>query len=194
MSSGEKILSVIKEDSEKSIKEIRAEAKSKGESIIEKGRAKADEIRSSAEKKKAEQSEKLTKASKSRVELEKRNLLLRAKRREIDKAVDAVLEYMSGLADKEYFELIYKLASTLGKKEGVVFLSERDLARVPADFEKRLSGAGIKASLSRTPDKSIKTGFLLKNGDIEDNMSFASVIAEKREAIEDLINRELFKG
>ena len=31
-------------------------------------------------------------------------------------------------------------------------------------------------------------------GDIEENMSFAAVIADRREAVEDVINRELFKG
>lgn len=193
MSSGEKILSVIREDSEKTIEEIKSQSKDKCSSIIEKAKAKADEIISNAEKKKAEQTEKLTKASKSRIELEKRNILLKAKRKEIDKAVDAVLVYMSELEDKQYFELIYKFASTLGNKEGIVFLGERDIKRVPEDFEKKLSESGIKATLSMIPDKSIKTGFILKNGDIEDNMSFESVIAEKREAVEDLINRELFK-
>jgi len=194
MSSGEKILSVIRADSESTIREIRAEAEAKGARIVENGKDKAAEIRGSAERKKAEQTDKLMKASKSRAELEKRNMLLKAKRAEIDKAVEAVLAYMSGLADKEYFELIYKLAATLGKKEGIVYLCERDLKRAPKDLEARLRKSGIGAKLGSAPDNSIKTGFILKNGDIEDNMSFEAVIAERREAIEDLINRELFKG
>ena len=193
MSSGEKILSVIKADSEQTIAEIKAESKTKCDRILEKARLKADEIIKDAEKKKAQQGEKLQRSCKSRVELEKRNILLRAKRAEIDKTVNAVLEYMNGLGNKEYFELIYKLASTLGKKEGVVFLNERDLKKAPEDFEKRFAASGVKATLSRTPDNSIKSGFILKNGDIEDNMSFSSVLEDKREAVEDLINRELFR-
>lgn len=193
MSSGEKILSSIRSDSEVSIGKIRDESREKCEKAISKGRKKAQEITEAAELKKVQQTERLTKANNSRTELEKRNMLLSAKRAEIDKAVKHILNYMETLETKEYFELVCRLASTLGNKEGVVFLNEKDLKRAPKDFEKRLNQSGIKATLSQTPDNSIKSGFILKNGDIEDNMSFDAIIAERREAIEDLINRELFK-
>ncbi|MBQ9460698.1 MAG: V-type ATP synthase subunit E [Clostridia bacterium] len=193
MSSGEKILSSIKADSERNIMEIKEKSKAECDRIISKGQAAAYEIRQKNEIKKAEQTARLTKSGKSRIELEKRNMILKAKREEIDKAVNEVLCYMKELPAKEYFELIYRLAATLGKKSGTVFLCQKDLARVPEGFEKRLAGCGIAAVLSREPDNSIDSGFILKNGDIEDNMSFDSVVAEKREAVEDLINRELFK-
>ena len=193
MSSGEKILSVIKEDSEQTIAGIREESAQKCRAILEKGEAKAQEIKKLAQRKKAEQTAKLEKACKSRVELEKRNAVLKAKRNEISKAVEAVLDHMMGLDTEAYFGLLYRLAATLGSKEGVILLNEKDLKRVPADFEQKMAQAGLKASLSTTPDNSLQSGFILKNGDIEDNMSFAAVIADKREAVEDLINRELFR-
>ena len=112
----------------------------------------------------------------------------------INEAVVSVLDYMEHLESKEYFALIYRLAATLGAKEGVVLLNEKDLKRVPKDFIQQIAKSGIKAALSPTPDNSIKSGFILKNGDIEENMSFAAVIADRREAVEDVINRELFKG
>ena len=193
MSSGEKILSTIRKDSEEAITEIQVESKEKCAKIIAKGQKKALEIRENAEKTKAEQSLKLQKAYQSRIELEKRNAILKTKRNEIEKAVAYVLAAMDRLEDEAYFELLYHLAGTLGQRKGIVYLNERDLKRVPADFEQRLAGKGVRATLSKTPDSSLKNGFLLKNGDIEDNMSFGSVMAEKREAVEDLINRELFK-
>ena len=193
MSSVEKILSSIRADSERNIMEIKEKSKADCDKIISKGQAAAYEIRQKAELKKAEQTARLTKSGKSRIDLEKRNIILKAKRTEIDKAVDAVLDYMKNLPEKEYFGLIYKLAATLGKKSGVVFLCKKDLSRVPRDFEAKLAECGITATLSSSPDNSIDSGFILKNGDIEDNMCFGSVIAEKREAVEDLINRELFK-
>lgn len=193
MSSGEKILSSIRSDSEASIGKIKEESKEKCEKVLSKGRKKAQEITDAAEIKKAQQTERLTKANNSRTELEKRNMLLAAKRAEIDKAVKHIQNYMETLETKEYFELICRLASTLGNKEGIVFLNEKDLRRAPKDLEKRLNESGIKATLSKTPYNKINSGFILKNGDIEDNMSFDAIIAEHREAIEDLINRELFK-
>lgn len=193
MSTGEKILSSIRADSERSITEIKEKSKAECDRIISLGQSAAYDVKQKAQQKKAEQTDRITKSGRSRIDLEKRNIILKAKRTEIDKAIAAVLEYMCGLPDKEYFELIYKLAATLGKKSGIVFLNSKDLARVPADFEKRFAQCGIDATLSKQPDNSIKSGFILKNGDIEDNMEFSSVIAEKREAVEDLINRELFK-
>lgn len=193
MSSGDIILETIRKDSQKNIEEIRERSRAKCDSINDKARAKVREINDEAEKKMAEQSEKLKKSYKSRTELEKRNMLLKAKRAEIDRTVDSVLTYMNYLGTEDYFELVFKLALTLGKKEGVIFFNERDLRRVPSDFIKRLNDNGLAATVSDTPDNSIKSGFILKNGDIEDNMSFASLIADRREEIEDLINRELFK-
>lgn len=193
MSSGEKILDSIREESEKNIADIRSESQQKCSEILKNGSSKAQEIKNAAEKKKKEQTQRLQKSNRSRAELEKRNTILKTKRNEIDKAVKSVEMYMASLDDKNYFELIYKLAATLDKKEGIVFLNSIDLKRAPSDLEQRFADSGIKAVLSSTPDNSIKSGFILKNGDIEDNMSFAAVIADKREAIEDLINRELFK-
>ena len=193
MSSGEKILSSIKADSERSIMEIKEKSKAECDKIISKGQAAAYEIRQKNELKKAEQTARLSKSGKSRIELEKRNMILKAKREEINKAVDEVLRYMKELPAEEYFELIYKLAATLGKKSGIIFLCQKDLERVPKDFINKLAENGITATLSKEPENSIDSGFILKNGDIEDNMSFDSVRAEKREAVEDLINRELFK-
>lgn len=193
MSSGEKILSVIRADSEQTIAGIRKESEKKCRAILEKGEARVLEIRKLAERKQAEQTAKMEKSCKSRVELEKRNAVLKAKRNEINKAVDAVLDYMKNLNDKEYFQLLYQLAATLGSKEGEILLSEKDLGRVPEDFEQNMAKAGVRARLSSVPNKSITSGFILKNGDIEDNMSFEAVVADQREAIEDLINRELFR-
>lgn len=192
MSSGDKILRVIREDSEAAVAEIRSASEKNCDEIVRKGKAKADEIRKAGEKKKEEQTLRLEKTCQSRVELEKRNAVLKAKRDEINKAVTAAEQYMASLDTAEYFALLYRFAATLRNKTGVIFLNAADLKRVPADFEQQFLKAGVKGKLSKEPDNTIKNGFILKNGDIEDNMSFAAVIADKREAIEDLINRELF--
>ena len=143
--------------------------------------------------KKAELTDRLKKSNQSRIELEKRSTVLKTKREEIEKAVRKISDSMKNLNDEAYFRLIYRLASTLGKKEGVILLNTRDLKRVPKDFLSEMAKSGITATLSNVPDDRIDSGFVLKNGDIEDNMSFDAIIAEKREAIEDVINRELFK-
>ena len=158
MSSGEKILSVIRMDSQEAIAQMQAETDKKCESILRKAKDKAQEINNNAQQKKAEQTARLQKSHQSRRELEKRNMILKAKRTAINEAVVSVLDYMEHLESKEYFALIYRLAATLGAKEGVVLLNEKDLKRVPKDFIQQMAKSGIKAALSPTPDNSIKSG------------------------------------
>ena len=75
--------------------------------------------------------------------------------------------------------------------QGEVFLNAKDISRLPADFVQKLAQSGLNATVSKTPID-ISGGFVLKCGDIEENMDFAALISAKRDEIEDLINRELF--
>ena len=66
------------------------------------------------------------------------------------------------------------------------------MQRLPADFESKIREAGLDASVSGTA-ADICGGFVLKSGDIEENMDFRALINARRDEIEDLINRELFE-
>lgn len=191
MNGGEKILNRIKADSDVTIKQIendanntcsqiiadaKSEAKKSADTIIEKAKAKAMQINSS---------------SKSRAELEKRNALLKKRREEIDITLDKILEYMLSLDNKSYFELLYKLCAKIGTADGEMILNNKDYRRLPSDFTKRLSEMGINVRMGHV-HSDICGGFILKHGDIEENMDFSALISEKRDEIEDLINRELF--
>ena len=193
MSNGEKIIAEIRHECDEKISAINAETENACNSIIESAKKKASEITKNAQYKLEEQSSKLLKAHQSKCELEKRNMLLKTRRQEIDNAVDHILDHMVNLPDKVYFELLYNLAKTSDIKDGTAYLNAKDLKRVPKNFRERLAESGMNVTVSDTPDESIESGFILKNGDIEENLSFSSVIAEKREEIEDLISKELFK-
>lgn len=191
MNGGEKILNRIKADSDVTIKQIendanntcsqilaeaKSEAKKSADAIIEKANAKAMQINSS---------------SKSRAELEKRNTLLKKRRQEIDITLNKILEYMLSLDSKSYFELIYKLCAKIDSTDGEIILNNKDYRRLPSDFTKRLSDMGINVRIGNV-HANICGGFILKHGDIEENMDFSALLSEKRDEIEDLINRELF--
>ena len=193
MSSGEKIISEIKKECDEKIAVINAETEKSCNEILDNAKKEAKEITENARFLVEEQSAKLLKAHQSKSELEKRKMLLKARRQEIDKAVSHVLDYMVNLSDTVYFELVYSLARTSHLKQGIIYFNEKDLKRVPKNIEQRFYEFGISAKLSDTPNNSIESGFILKDGDIEENMSFSSVISEKREEIEDIISRELFK-
>lgn len=193
MSNGEKILSVIRQECDEKIAAVNAEADAACREILDSAKKQAKELTEKVRYQLEEQSARLLKNHQSRSALEKRNMLLRTRRAEIDKAVAHILDYMVGLPDKDYFELVCLMAKKVGEKEGIVYFNTKDMGRIPENFESRLAQAGIHAGISKVPDDSIESGFILKNGDIEENMSFSAVIAAKREEIEDLIGRELFR-
>ena len=182
MSSGDKILNRISLDCHERISQIGAETNEKCAQI-------SAEIADRAQSKVKQ----MQAASKSRCDLETRNAFLKRRREEIDKTYSEILNKMKNLPDEDYFELIYTFAKKLNGMSGVVLLNEKDMNRLPKDFLARLEECGVKAELSKTPCD-IESGFILKCGDIEENMDFSAILSEKRDAIEDFINQELFKA
>lgn len=191
MNGGEKIINRIKSDCDENVKAIELEAQAEYDKII-------DEAKNQIEKNKklnTEQAEKKLKqikaAAKSKAELEIRNALLKKRREEIDNTLKMIHERMLNMEHSEYFNAIYSLAKQLKGSEGEIFLNQKDLNRLPLDFESKLKESGINVTVSDKP-VDIDGGFILKNGDIEENMAFSAIIASRRDELEDLINRELF--
>ena len=192
MSSGDKILNRISLDCDERISQIGAETDECAQ-IMAQAKLDADKISAEIADRAQSKVKQMQAASKSRCDLETRNAFLKRRREEIDKTYSEILNKMKNLPDEDYFELIYTFAKKLNGMSGVVLLNEKDMNRLPKDFLARLEECGVKAELSKTPCD-IESGFILKCGDIEENMDFSAILSEKRDAIEDFINQELFKA
>lgn len=193
MSSGDKILNRISLDCDERISKINAETDEKCAQIMAQAKLDADKISAEIADRAQSKVKQMQAASKSRCDLETRNAFLKRRREEIDKTYSEILNKMKNLPDEDYFELIYTFAKKLNGMSGVVLLNEKDMNRLPKDFLARLEEFGVKAELSKMPCD-IESGFILKCGDIEENMDFSAILSEKRDAIEDFINQELFKA
>lgn len=193
MSSGDKILNRISLDCDERISQIGAETDEKCAQIMAQAKLDADKISAEIADRAQSKVKQMQAASKSRCDLETRNAFLKRRREEIDKTYSEILNKMKNLPDEDYFELIYTFAKKLNGMSGVVLLNEKDMNRLPKDFLARLEECGVKAELSKAPCD-IESGFILKCGDIEENMDFSAILSEKRDAIEDFINQELFKA
>ena len=191
MNGSDRILSRIKSDCDASVRAIEEQARKDCDRITADAQHEADKQAAAIAAQAAQKHAQTDASAKSRAQLQKRNDLLKRRREEIDKTVEGLQQYFLDLNDCEYFEAVYRLASQLKGKSGEIFLNARDLERKPQNFEKRLSAAGLNATVSQTPAV-ISGGFILKCGDVEENMEFAAIINAKRDEIEDLINRELF--
>lgn len=193
MSSGDKILNRISLDCDERISQIGAETDEKCAQIMAQAKLDADKISAEIADRAQSKVKQMQAASKSRCDLETRNAFLKRRREEIDKTYSEILNKMKNLPDEDYFELIYTFAKKLNGMSGVVLLNKKDMNRLPKNFLARLEECGVKAELSKMPCD-IESGFILKCGDIEENMDFSAILSEKRDAIEDFINQELFKA
>lgn len=191
MNGSERILSRIRTDCDESVRKIETHAQHEHDRIIADAQHRADTQAAAVAEKTAQKRAQLETSSQSRAQLARRNALLKQRRKEIDTTVEELEAYLLGLGDNEYFEALYRLAAKLRGKSGEIFLSKKDLKRLPENFTKRMAAAGVRASVSQTP-ADITGGFILKSGDVEENMEFAAIISAGRDEIEDLINRELF--
>ena len=191
MNGGETIINRIKADCDEIVASIRLDAEKTNAAVLAQAKKQAQlrrkEIADSTKQKIAQ----IQAASKSRSELAARTALLKQRRAEIDKTAGALLDYLTGLGDNDYFNALYRLAAQLRGKSGELLLNQKDLQRLPSDFENRVREAGLDARVSQTP-ADILGGFILKSGDIEENMDFAALLNARRDEIEDLINRDLF--
>ena len=191
MNGSERILSRIRTDCDESVRKIETHAQHEHDRIIADAQHRADTQAAAVAEKTVQKRAQLETSSQSRAQLARRNALLKQRRKEIDTTVEELEAYLLGLGDNEYFEALYRLAAKLRGKSGEIFLNKKDLERLPKNFTERMEAAGVDASVSQTP-ADITGGFILKCGDVEENMEFAAIISAGRDEIEDLINRELF--
>ena len=190
MTSSEKILAGIAEESKTQADKINSDAEKQAADIIaaarEEAETDAEKIRAEAEKK----AELIISSGKSSAELLKRDTALNCRRGLIEKALNFVADTVNAYGDKDYFDFLL----TLIKKEklngkGEVYLSIKDKARDTAAFKSELSALDL--TLSDT-FADINGGFILKYGDIQINGELSALIHEKRDVLTDELNKALF--
>jgi len=186
------------------LKGIIDEASIKAEEILNNAKAEADSILEAAKSEAKAYSGEMVASALKRASTIKSNaesasaLILRDARlkrkiREIDGVISAAIDEICRLSDEKYFELIVAMAAKIAEsKPGEIFLSKDDLEKRKTDYLlKGIKEQGLTLTLS---DKAadIKSGFVIKYGDIEINSSFEAKAAEKRGELEDTVNAVLF--
>lgn len=190
MTSSEKILAGIAEESKAQADKINSDAEKQAADIIaaarEEAESEAEKIKAEAEKK----AELIINSGKSSAELLKRDTALKCRRGLIEKALITVADTVNAYNDKDYFDFLL----TLIKKEklngkGEVYLSVKDKARDTASFKSELEALGFTLSDNFAD---INGGFILKYGDIQINGELSALIHEKRDVLTDELNKALF--
>ena len=190
------ILDYINEESEQQIKGIRSEAKARMEAMEELSRRQTEEecehIRLKAD---AEESL-ILERGKASAELRRKQLLLSARQELITETLRYCLEELEELPEEEYAAILKKLL-LFGIRPGkaVLYMNKRDLSRMRERQRQELISlamdAGNELTISEEP-RDIRGGLILGMGDIEENLSFESIFAEREDDIRDVLSRVLF--
>lgn len=129
----------------------------------------------------------LSKAYSSAASIERR-IILTAKVELIEDILNKTLVKLRSLDAPSYFTVLEKLAlKNALKGKGVMYLSKKDLDRLPENF-----GASFTdIEISRVP-YGISDGFILKYGDIEVNCTFAAMLSSNKEELKAVAGEMLF--
>ncbi len=159
--------------------------------------AKAEEAKKASEKieaNAAQQAKDIVAAAVSGSELEQKKALLAAKVELINEVIDKVAADLKSLPDDQYFTSLGSLVKKYARgEEGVMYLSKKDLDRLPAGFEQTVNGLLPAGSIKISSEpRDIDGGFILAYGGIEINCGFDALIAESRDDMKDELSRILF--
>lgn len=121
----------------------------------------------------------------SNAELSSRDEILKAKQNVIDKVFDTAKENLKDINEEDYIKFLNNKISSLKLKGSETLI-------VPEKMRTKVKSLGLKNPVSDID--TVKSGFLLKDGNIIMNFSFDSLVDYLRDELEGEIAKELFKG
>ncbi|WP_418746859.1 V-type ATP synthase subunit E [Frisingicoccus sp.] len=196
MSGLEKITSQILEEAKTSAAMKLETARKEADDILSKAKEACAAMEAEAAEKNVILKENYEGRIKSSAEQQRRTALLRAKQDMIAEVIEEAYVTLKQEDTESYFRTMEKILKTYVLAEpGEIYFSAQDLARMPADFEKRISAAaeekGGSLVLSKEP-KAIEDGFILVYGGIEENCTLKALLDAKKDELQDKVNEILF--
>lgn len=198
MSGTDKILRHIADQARQEAAGIMDKAKEEADLLEERARGEREEILAAAR----QQGEAILAEARERAQVtaatKKRRTLLAARGALVKEALDKAWESILAMPDAEYFDFLYtQLDKQNLAREGVLLLNAKDLARRPADFEKKIGAAAEKQkgklSLSEKAAE-IEGGFILSYGGIEENCSLEALFESEADVLKDAVRAVLFEA
>lgn len=183
---------------------IGADAKAEADAIMDAARTEAEaaaaKYRAAAERESAELSARNEKDAAEREErlvsvaqMEARKTLLAARRQMVETAFDKALEKLCSLPDAQYTQVAAELlqrAAPDGK--GEVIFSPKDRDRVGAEAVKSANKALNGSLLLSEETRPLRGGFVLKNGNVEVNCTFETLVRLQKGEIAGEVAKRLF--
>ncbi|MBN2852150.1 MAG: hypothetical protein JXQ23_05375 [Clostridia bacterium] len=126
--------------------------------------------------------------------LESRKNILNQKVEIINDVFSQALQKLSELPEQEYIDLLIHISkASFEKGANTIILNERDQKTIGKKLAAKLKEEGIEVQISDETNKSLG-GLIVKNGQIQTNLTFESIIRAEREKLESEVVRMLFEG
>jgi V/A-type H+-transporting ATPase subunit E len=187
----EDILRKIKSDAEAKASEIICNAKSEREAVLKKAQEEAALLKEKLLKEGKDSAAEELKREITMANLEARKEMLAVKQKLIEKVFEKALNALYSFPTEEYRNVIKKMlisAVVSGKEEVIVSVADKEklTSQFIAEVNEELKKNGKKGNLVfSSEERNIRGGFILKDGRKEINLSFNSLIEEKRDELED---------
>ena len=189
---------------EKIIRLIQSEAQAEIDAVLEKARAEAAEITARYQKQSESEAAELEYKNKKQAaereerlisvaQMESRKVTLQVKQDMVEKAYALALEKLCSMQEDQYIEVLKQLilkASVSGREE-VIFSAEIREKIGKAAVEQVNQASGRNLILSEET-RSIPGGFILKDGKIEVNCAFDTLVRLEKAETAGMVAKKLF--
>ena len=180
MSGLDRIIARLNEECEAQCDGIAAEAAAKAGEIIARAQNEGNETIKTYEADAEKAARQIVTRAESAAAMESRRAVLETKTGLVEKVLAEAKRRLAEAPAEAYFTALLTLVKkNVQPGEGRLFLSEGDLARLPADFAARLP-AGV--TLEKT-SAGIENGFLLKYSDVEINGALDALFSAAKEEL-----------
>ena len=188
----DKITKEIELEADKEAASIVSAAEAAAQAARDKANQERDAYISAADEKLSRKLAEENKKTQSQCEQAEKLILLETKQFVIDDVLRKAKIKLLIQGKEAYFETLLKLLEkSVQADKGELMLSEKDMGRVPSDFESKANVVATKKGGTVVLSKNtvdIEGGFILKYGNIEINSSFDAIFDENRDELMDIVN------
>ena len=188
----DKITKEIELEADKEAASIVSAAEAAAQAARDKANQERDAYISAADEKLSRKLAEENKKTQSQCEQAEKLILLETKQFLIDDILRKAKVKLLIQGKEDYFDTLLKiLEKSVQADKGELMLSEKDMGRVPSDFESKANVVATKKGGTVVLSKNtvdIEGGFILKYGNIEINSSFDAIFDENRDELMDIVN------
>lgn len=192
----DKMISQILDEASREAEEIAKKAREEADAILDKAKEECEKMKADSKRLEAEKKKSQEERSASSSQLKKRQTILLAKQQIISEMLEEAYKEILSLEADAYFAMIEKmLQKFVVAKSGQIYFSQRDLERMPSEFEAKVEKIALDqgGNLALVKEaREIDGGFILVYGGVEENCTFKALMDAKRDDLADKVQRLLF--